>query len=228
MNERIAWIAAEAERPEVGPGGFPFGRKKRYEPDRPVDGPAVENLPAHTFPETANDGTSVEERSRQYERQRALEAELEQERVRRTYRGRTVALLRRYLRYSIECGRLPSILGSEFFRTQVTAYSVYTFEDRVIFVHDMETCLEKLDEFSRQVIGRHILQEHDQAATARLLNCTERTVRHYVPVVLDLLSELLVEVGMLERSESNRENSCQGGHESEISVSDCEDGKNKF
>ena len=71
-------------------------------------------------------------------------------------------MLRRYMRYSIETGRLPSLLGREFFRAKVTSYTVVTFEDRVIFVHDMEKCLDRLDEFSRQLIARHILQEHDQ------------------------------------------------------------------
>jgi hypothetical protein len=132
------------------------------------------------------------------------------------------------MRYSLETGRLPSLLGREFFRAKVTAYRVTTFEDRVIFVHDMEKCLEKLDEFSRQLIARHILQEHDQVATARLLNCGERTVRTYVPVVLDLLTEILMEVGLLERSESKRQKSCQGGENDEIPVSDCEEGENKF
>jgi DNA-directed RNA polymerase specialized sigma24 family protein len=81
----------------------------------------------------------------------------------------------------------------------VTSYTVVTFEDRVIFVHDMEKCLEKLDDFSRQLIARHILQEHDQEATGRLLGCTERTVRTYVPIVLDLFTEILFDVGLLAR-----------------------------
>ena len=93
----------------------------------------------------------------------------------------------------------------------MTSYTVVTFEDRVIFVHDMEKCLAKLDEFSRQLIARHILQEHDQAATGKLLHCTERTVRAYVPVVLDLLVEILLDVGLMERLDSDRKNSCQGG-----------------
>lgn len=152
----------------------------------------------------------------------------ELERVRRIYRGRTVGMLRRYMRYSIETGRLPSLLGREFFRAKVTSYTVVTFEDRVIFVHDMERCLEKLDEFSRQLIARHILQEHDQAATARLLNCGERTVRTWVPIALDLLSEILLDVGLLEDVGSNPEKSCQGGKMGEIFVSRCEQGKNNF
>ncbi len=93
----------------------------------------------------------------------------DRERERRTYRGRAVAMLRRYMRYSIETGRLPSLLGREFFRAKVTSYTVVTFEDRVIFVHDMERCLDRLDEFSRQLIARHILQEHDQEATAKTI-----------------------------------------------------------
>jgi hypothetical protein len=134
-----------------------------------------------------------------------LSRDEEEERERRIYRGRTVAMLRRYFRYSLETGRLPSIVGREFFRSKVTRYTVVTFEDRVIFVHDMERCLEKLDEFSRQIIARHILQEHDQAATGRLLDCTERTVRTWIPIALDLLAEILIDVGMMEGLESRQE-----------------------
>jgi hypothetical protein len=152
----------------------------------------------------------------------------EEERERRIYRARTVTMLRRYMRYSIETGRLPSLLGREFFRTQVTSYTVVTFEDRVIFVHDMETCLNKLDEFSRQIIARHILQEHDQEATARLLHCTDRTVRTYVPIALDLMTEILLDVGLLERIVPIREKSCQGAKTGENFVSGCEESKNKL
>ncbi len=80
-----------------------------------------------------------------------------------------------------------------------------TFEDRVIFVRDMEKCLERLDEFSRQLLARHVLQEHDQVATARLLHCTERTVRRLTPYALDQLSEVLLKVGLQERVETMRE-----------------------
>ena len=234
MSEMIRWIAAEAERPEVGAGGFPFGRKRRYELERPLDGSATEQLPAHSFGAGAEkvggseEATPLAHKPTAEERQRAVDDASELERVRRIYRTRTVAMLRRYFRYSMECGRLPSILGSEFFRAKVTAYTVVTFEDRVIFVHDMETCLAKLDEFSRQLIGRHILQEHDRWATARLLHCNEKTVRRETPVALDLLGEILLDVGLLECVEPSRENSCQGGLEGDIAASDSEEGKYKL
>jgi hypothetical protein len=102
---------------------------------------------------------------------------------------------------------------------------VVTFEDRVIFVHDMEKCLDRLDEFSRQLIARHILQEHDRWATAKLLHCNEKTVRRYTPVILDLLSEILIEVGLMERLDSASATSCQEGESDLIDASDCEDGK---
>jgi hypothetical protein len=152
----------------------------------------------------------------------------EYERERRIYRRRVVVMLRRYMKYSIETGRMPSLLGKESFRAKVTAYRVMTFEDRVIFVHDMEKCLARLDEFSRQLIARQILQEHDRWATARLLGCNEKTVRRLTPFALDRLSDILLAMGLMERIDRMRQNSCQGGQEQEKFVSDCEDGENKF
>jgi len=223
MSDMIGWIAAEAERPVIGAGGgFP---KRRREKDSAEERLFVRNLPAHQFPAREADGVPQAATQNLAEQRQVLDELRERERVRRVYRGRTVAMLRRYMRYSIETGRLPSLLGKEFFRAKVTAYTVVTFEDRVIFAHDMERCLERLDEFSRQLIARHVLQEHDQAATGKLLCCGERTVRTYVPIALDLLSEILLDVGLMERIESIRENSCQEGESAPIIVSDCEHGE---
>ena len=190
----------------------------------------VEDLPVHQFPAQEIQGENPEfvQDSGSPIDTEYCEEDYETEKARRIYRGRTVAMLRKYMRYSIETGRLPSLLGREFFRTQVTSYTVVTFEDRVIFVHDMERCLEKLDEFSRQIIARHILQEHDRWATARLLHCNEKTIRRLTPMALDVLSEILLEVGLLERLDTNSQKSCQGGLRRENSVSDCQDGENKF
>src|SRR2546428_8739576 len=53
------------------------------------------------------------------------------------YRDRTVALLRRYSRLSIEAGRLPSPLGREVFRTSRNSVPMLTLEDCAIFVPDI-------------------------------------------------------------------------------------------
>ncbi|HEY3618382.1 MAG TPA: hypothetical protein VGK96_16330 [Candidatus Sulfotelmatobacter sp.] len=219
MSNLVAWIGAEAERPEIAASaGFPRRTRQGEDEAREIDLPAEEVLQEREPTPEMVEAFSFQQRQREGE---------DRERKRRTYHGRAVGMLRRYMRYSIETGRLPSLLGREFFRAKVTAYTVVTFEDRVIFVHDMEKCLEKLDEFSRQLIARHILQEHDQAATGKLLHCTERTVRTYVPIVLDVLVEILLDVGLMERLDSDQKNSCQGGKNDQILASNCDDGKYK-
>jgi len=67
------------------------------------------------------------------------------------YRDRTTAILLRYLRLSVETGRLPSVLGREFFRTHVTSHNLSSFEDVVIFVHDIERCISRLEPLSARL-----------------------------------------------------------------------------
>ena len=113
------------------------------------------------------------------------------------YRQRTAGLLHRYLRLSLEVGRLPSILGREFFRARFSGRRNVSFEDAVIFVHDMEHCLEKLDGFSQQVLVWVVLQGYSQEETSRLLNCARRTISRHLPEALDRLSEILLAEQML-------------------------------
>jgi DNA-directed RNA polymerase specialized sigma24 family protein len=128
------------------------------------------------------------------------------------YRERTLGMLKRYMRLSIEVGRLPSVLGREFFRTRVTSYSVATFEDTVIFVHDVENCLAKLDGFSQALIAKIVLQEYSQEEAARLLGCWRRTVGRRYPEALDRLSRMFLDGGLLRRMEEPKpapEKTCQ-------------------
>jgi len=144
------------------------------------------------------------------------------------YRGRTAAILRRYMRLSVEVGRLPSLLGREFFRTRVTSYQVTTFEDSVIFVHDVEKSLEQLDELERKLIATIVLQDYTQEEAAGRLGCTRRTVMRRFPEALDRLSEIFLKGELLTRLESDpasgRE-SCQEGESDDFLVSDSEDGE---
>jgi len=115
------------------------------------------------------------------------------------YRERTMALLRRFLRISLEGGRVPSILGRELFRSKVTSYRMSSFEDGVIFVHDVERALEQIDEFSRQLIATIIFQEYSQDEAAEVLSCARRTVCREFPVALDRMSEIFLAGGLLNR-----------------------------
>jgi|SRR5580658_31501 hypothetical protein len=120
------------------------------------------------------------------------------------YRGRTAGLLRRYMRFSIETGRLPSVIGREFFRAKVTAYTATTFEDRVIFVRDVEKSLDRLEYWDQQLIARIILQEYSQEQAARILHWGLRTIERRLPQVLDLVSEDFLRVGLLSAQPSKR------------------------
>ena len=116
------------------------------------------------------------------------------------YRNRTQSMLRRYMRYSLETGRIQSILGREFFRGKVSTYTVSTFEDRVIFVHDMGRCLDKLDEFSRELLARVVLQEHGAEDIGRRHGFPRRSIYRRLGEALDELSEILLNRGLLEKN----------------------------
>jgi hypothetical protein len=146
------------------------------------------------------------------------------------YRKRTVGLLRRYMRLSIEVGRLPSLLGREFFRTRVTSYRASTFEDAVIFVHDVERSLEKLGEFDKKLIAKIVLQEYPQEEAARLVGCGQRHVARCYVEALDRVSEIFLSRRLLLRLpcvKPDVEKSCQGGKTDEFDVSDSEQTENK-
>ena len=147
------------------------------------------------------------------------------------YRDRTVILLRRYLRMSLEAGRLPSLLGREFFRSHFTGYQAHTFEDVVIFVHDVETSLEELDEPDRKLIAMIALQEHSQEEAAHLLGYARRSIARHYGATLDRVSEIFLRKRIMERFPdcgSSQGNSCQGGKTDDLSLSHCEHGKNNF
>jgi hypothetical protein len=115
------------------------------------------------------------------------------------YRERTIALLKRYLRFSIEVGRLPSILGRELFRSKVTSYRMSSFEDAVIFVYDVERALDRLDEFAKHMIAAIIFQEYTQREAAKVLRCGRRTICREFPVAVDSISEIFLQGGLLNR-----------------------------
>ena len=114
------------------------------------------------------------------------------------YRDRTMALLYRFSRLSTEAGRLPSILGQEFFRNQITSYNLSSFEDVVIFVHDIERSIAQLDTFSQELIERIALQGFSQEEAARLTGSSRRTVVRRYPEALDQLSEIFLKAGILQ------------------------------
>jgi DNA-directed RNA polymerase specialized sigma24 family protein len=113
------------------------------------------------------------------------------------YRKHTESMLRRYLYASMQVGRAPSILGDPIARGWVSSRPVRTFEDAVIFVLDVERCLDKLSALDRALLSRIVLQEFTQAETAALLGMSTRTVTYKYPQAVDRLTKQLLNAGLL-------------------------------
>lgn len=114
------------------------------------------------------------------------------------YRKHTEKMLRRYLYASMLVGRAPEVLADSVGRGWVSSRPVRTFEDAVIFVLDVEKCLDKLNALDRQILGRVVLQDYTQAEAAEMLGVAVRTVVNRFPKALDRLTELLLKSGLLE------------------------------
>jgi hypothetical protein len=113
------------------------------------------------------------------------------------YRKHTESMLRRYLYASMQVGRAPSILGDPVGRGWASSRPVRTFEDAVIFVLDVERCLNQLGALDRAMLSRIVLQEYTQMETAALLGMSARTISYKFPQAVDRLTEKLLETGLL-------------------------------
>lgn len=113
------------------------------------------------------------------------------------YRKHTESMLRRYLYASMQVGRAPSILGDPIARGWASSRQIRTFEDAVIFVLDMEKCLDKLGSLDRDLLGRIVLQEYTQAEAATLLGMSVRSISYKFPEALDRLTAKLLASGLL-------------------------------
>ena len=113
------------------------------------------------------------------------------------YRKHTENMLRRYLYASMQVGRAPSILSDPIARGWCSSRPIRTFEDAVIFVLDVERCLDKLNSLDRDMLSRIVLQEYTQAEAASLLGMSVRAISYKFPQALDRLTEKLLESGLL-------------------------------
>jgi hypothetical protein len=113
------------------------------------------------------------------------------------YRKHTESMLRRYLYASMQVGRAPSILSEPIARGWASSRPVRTFEDAVIFVLDIENCLDQMGELDRQLLSRIVLQEYTQPEAAVLLGMSTRTVSYKFPQALDRLTRKLLDTGLL-------------------------------
>ena len=90
------------------------------------------------------------------------------------YRKHTESMLRRYLYASMQVGRSPSILSDPVGRGWASSRPIRTFEDAIIFVLDIEKCINQLGSLDRQILARVVIQEYTQVEAATLLGMSPR------------------------------------------------------
>lgn len=120
------------------------------------------------------------------------------------YRGYTQGLLRRYLRMSMSIGRMPSLIGRELFRAKVSSYRTHTFEEVVIFCHDMDKCLAQLNPGQSEILTRIAIEEYTICEVAAITGIDEQTVTRRYARALDRLSQILLDAGMLKSCQERK------------------------
>jgi hypothetical protein len=108
------------------------------------------------------------------------------------YRRHTEGMLRRYVRMSMQIGRVPSCLPREYLRTRSSSRQGANFEDGVIFVHDMEQCLEKLDKMAALLVARIGIQEYSRREAAEMLGLSHGQLARSYDEAIDQLTRILL------------------------------------
>lgn len=120
------------------------------------------------------------------------------------FRGQTVALVRHFFELSSQVGRLPSLLGREFFRARVSHHAIPSFEDQAVFVHDVELCLSKLNAEHQEImmlVGLYNLS-HDEVA--EMLHVSRGSIHLWFAEAMDALSEIFLAAGLLSEQRPDR------------------------
>jgi len=123
------------------------------------------------------------------------------------YRGQTFAIVRHFFEISSQVGRLPSLLGREFFRARVTHHAIPSFEDQAVFVRDVELCFARLSESHAEMITLVALFSFSRDEVAEMLRASRTWVNHRVAEALDALSEIFLQARLLREDRPDRRQS---------------------
>ena len=114
-------------------------------------------------------------------------------------RARTMALLHRFFRTALLLGRMPSVLGREVFVTRMVHKPASAFEDAVLFVCDVERCLQQLDPLDQRLIAFCVLEDHSEYQAARVFHRSQGEISRRLGRTLDLLHDTFCRLGLLKR-----------------------------
>jgi len=120
------------------------------------------------------------------------------------YRGQTLTLLRHFYELSCQVGRLPSLLGREFFCARVSHHAIPSFEEQVVFACDIELCLGRLSDEHAEILTLVGLYDFTRQEISAMLHCGREVVTVRVNDALDALTELFLQAGVLAASRPDR------------------------
>jgi len=121
------------------------------------------------------------------------------------FRGQTIAIVRHFFEIASQIGRLPSILGREFFRAKVTHHAVPSFEEeQAVFVHDVEQAIRKLSDADGEVVALVGLFQYSMEDVAKLLGCSRSWVAKRYVASIDRLANRFLETGLVRDDRPDR------------------------
>ncbi len=120
------------------------------------------------------------------------------------YRGQALAIVRHFFEMSCQLGRLPSILGREFFRAKVSHHAIPSFEDQALFSHDIERSLMKLDEDEMRVLTLVGLYDLNLDEAAEILHWSAGYISQRFSEALARLTQIFLDSGLLRRDRPDR------------------------
>ncbi len=120
------------------------------------------------------------------------------------FRGQTLALVRHFFELSCQVGRLPSLLGREFFRARVSHHAIPSFEDQAVFVRDVELCLARLSDDYAEILTLVGLYDFSHEEVAEMLHCSKAWISRWFAEALDSLAEIFLGAGLLAEERPDR------------------------
>jgi hypothetical protein len=120
------------------------------------------------------------------------------------YRGQTLAIVRHFFEMSCQLGRLPSILGREFFRAKVSHHAIPSFEDQALFAHDVQQALLKLEDEDVQVLTLVGFYDLTLEQAAALLGRSTGCLSQRYAEAIARLTQIFLDSGVLQRERPDR------------------------
>jgi DNA-directed RNA polymerase specialized sigma24 family protein len=111
-------------------------------------------------------------------------------------RSYTRTLIRRYLYARYQAARVYSSMGRRL-GGRASCRPIRTFEDALVFVIDMDRCLDSLNSLDRDLVRRVLIQDYTEAEAAVLFGMSARSVAYKLPAAIDRLTQRLIHSGLL-------------------------------